>query len=292
MKALSYLLVVGAFSVFLSSSFARKISYDCSSAPHEMAGFHNMVLFGHPDDQLYSYHLPLFQGDINGNQGHVLMHVYQGLWKVQLDLETTLAYKEKFQLVKSSNNPFPFFSFSPQGHPFKVPEMFCNSNFETDVLAVYGHIEGNPNFPSPSPLVQSKSKLMVDKMGPLVAQRFNGTAKSSLTYILFGNENHQFLVHYLTDNENSFDQIVSISIPQTLQSLLLNNTGTLELNFSKIDNTNLIPINNGAATENNSLGLPTTPLGQTVVATYNNQKYELKILGSIYFNGNADLKIQ
>lgn len=90
---------------------SSEVTYDCKSPAPEMEGLHNMVLFGTPGDKLYSYHLPLFAGEVNGKGGHVPMHVYQGIWNIKLDEATWSAYQKKFQDKFSEKKPFPFFSF-------------------------------------------------------------------------------------------------------------------------------------------------------------------------------------
>ena len=167
-----------------------------------MSGLHNMVLFGSPKDELYVYHLPLLAGIINGEQGHVLMHVYQGLWKIGMDENTKTAYSIKFNQEVSAKNPFPFFSISPRENQFKVPEMICNSGFEMKAISAYGHVESNPKFPVPELLVNHLSKIFV-KGKTIFARRFDGSSREELTYILFGTSKQQYMAHFITDNENS-----------------------------------------------------------------------------------------
>lgn len=107
MKKMSLFLILLTVSIF--DAKANQSLYDCNSSQPEAPGFHNMVLFGNPEDKVYTYHLPLFKGKINGEHGHVMMHVYQGIWEVELDQETMNSYKNKFMAKKSLKNPFPFF---------------------------------------------------------------------------------------------------------------------------------------------------------------------------------------
>lgn len=286
MKNISLLITLIALTVFKAN--ASNFLYDCNSPRPEMSGHHNMVLFGDPDDKIYTYHLPLFTGEVNGQSMHVFMHIYQGIWDVHLDDATMLGYKNKFLLEKSYINPFPFFSISPRGQRFKVPEMICNSSFKTEVVSVYGHVEGNPNFPSPEPLVNQLSVLKVNRT--VFARRFDGESKDQLTYIVFGTNKQLYLAHYLTDDENSFDQIVAVDIEDgdLKQSAL---SGRLTLLTLPIDlNGNLTTIF-GVIGKNNKFALPTQPLGQFVNGTFRGKSYKIKINGEIYFNNNADLRV-
>ncbi len=267
--------------------------YDCNSPRPEMAGFHNMVLFGTPEDQLYAYHLPLFAGQVNGTSGHVLMHVYQGLWNVELDAATKSAYDLKFSNEKTATNPFPFFSIGPKGERFKVPEMICNPNFSLKALAVYGHVESNPDFPQPEQLINQLSTVTVQG-DPILARRFNGAAKPTLTYFIFGTPKQQYMVHFLTDDESSFDQIVAVEILDAdLKSVVAKSGGAL-VTVPTISENGLVAIadNSPRASPNNKWKLPTTPLGKTVSVTELGSSVtgQVKIMGEIYFNSNDDLR--
>jgi hypothetical protein len=273
---------------------AVKSFYDCESPRPEMAGFHNMVLFGKPDDRLYAYHLPLFAGNVNGQEGHVLMHIYQGLWVIDLDETTKVKYFEKFEKEKSDQTPFPFFSFSPRGPKFKVPEMFCNPDFTTPVSAVFGHIENNPNFPPPEPLLKENQLSQITVKGePLFARRFDGTTKEDLTYILFGTDQQLYLTHYLTDNENSFDQIVSVSTDdfQLNEIVKQNHTTLISVEVAKNQNLVSVPGHETLKSLNNKLALPISPLGQQIILSTGEQSFSVKITGSVYYNQNDDLAI-
>lgn len=267
--------------------------YDCNSPRPEMAGFHNMVLFGTPEDQLYVYHLPLFAGQVNGTSGHVLMHVYQGLWAVQLDAATKSAYDLKFSNEKTATNPFPFFSIGPKEKRFKVPEMICNPNFSLNALAVYGHVEGNPDFPQPEQLINQLSTVTVQG-DPILARRFDGAAKSALTYFIFGTPQQHYMVHFLTDDESSFDQIVAVEIMDAdLKSVVAKNGGALVTVPTTSEN-GLVSItdNSHQMSPNNKWKLSTSPLGKTVSVTDLGSSVtgQVKIVGDIYFNSNDDLR--
>tara|TARA_Y100000590_G_scaffold457256_1_gene609518 strand:+ start:12944 stop:13861 length:918 start_codon:yes stop_codon:yes gene_type:complete len=286
------LLVVCTFLVSLSS-LAQ--SFDCSLPTPEMPGLHNMVLFGNPSDQLYAYHLPLFAGQVNGENGHVLMHVYQGLFSVKLDGTTMMAYKQKFLQKQTTMNPIPFFSFSPRGDRFKVPEMICNEGFTTSILTVYGHVESNPQFPAPEVLVNQLSTITKEKT--IFAQRFNGSSKSELSYILFGTPQQYYLAHYLTDDENSFDQIVAIkNLDDQLKTHLIS-TQNIILEVPPNENTNLLIVDGhqGQHSPNNRLKLPSAA-GKTVTlnAMINgvNIQTTVQIVSEVYFNANTDLSIE
>ena len=286
MKTVS--LVYSLFALMMFQANANDSLYDCHSVRPEMPGSHNMVLFGDPDDKIYTYHLPLFKGAVNGQSGHVFMHVYQGLWDINLDTKTMTEYKNKFLSKKTETQPFPFFSISPRGQKFKVPEMICDHSFKTDVIAVYGHVEGNPNFPSPELLIDQLSELSVNKT--LFARKFDGGSKDQLTYIAFGTGKQIFLVHYLTDDENSFDQIVSVEIEDSdLKQNILNGELTV-LTVPKELNENLVTLSE-AKGNNNKFSLPTMPIGQSVKGIFNDKTYHIEISGEVYFNNNSDLKI-
>lgn len=267
-------------------SFSTHSTYDCTSSAPEMAGHHNMVLFGDPDDQLYSYHLPLFSGKVNGQTGHVLMHIYQSIWSIDLDKETKVAYKKKFDKEKTSQTPYPFFSLAPRGKKFKLPEMICNKDFSTDSLVVYGHVEKNPMFPTPEPLINNLSK--VGTKENLFARRFNGTSPKELTYILFGTSKQKYLVHYLSDNENSFDQILAVSISKRSKKNLDDEVVMIKI---QAEGSPIINLNNGTSGHNNRFKLSARPVGQKIQATLQEQPIELTIEGEVYFNQNGDLKI-
>lgn len=280
-------------AVTLSTRLASAASlYDCSSPRPEMVGFHNMVLFGKPDDQLYVYHLPLFAGSVNGESGHVLMHVYQGLWKAQLDSVTKKAYDLKFADTQTKTNPLPFFSIGPKGKRFKVPEMICTPGFSMEALAVYGHIESNPNFPSPQKLISQLSQVTTQDV--IFAKRFNGGGKPALTYHVFGTPKQYYMVHELTDDKNSFDQIVGIEILDTALKKQVDVNGSVAVSVPLDPENGLVPLteNAGQSSPNNKWKLPTVPLGKTlsVLETASSTKSRIEITGEVYFNANNDLK--
>ena len=276
-------------SIFLSSMSAGG-AYDCTNPRPEMAGFHNMVLFGTPEDELYVYHLPLFKGAVNGEKGHVLMHVYQGLWNVSLDEKTKLAYDEKFNIEASDTNPIPFFSISPKGKKFKVPEMICNNEFSTDAVVAHGHIEGNPNFPPPKQLVNTVSTVAVKKE-TVFAQKFNGASKVELTYILFGTAKQQYLAHFLTDDENSFDQVLAVEVSKELLDLMLSEKKSILLSVPIDENSNLVGLGSAAQSKNNKFMLPVEPLGQSINVEFKEDLFQVKIKGAVYFNKDRDLQV-
>ena len=107
----------------------------------------------------------------------------------------------------------PFFSISPRGKRFTVPQIICEESFSFQALFAYGHVESNPNFPVPDLLVPNPVKVQ-KKYKTVFARRFDKSSQKQLTYILFGKEKHFYLVHYLTDDENSFDQILSLKVNQ------------------------------------------------------------------------------
>jgi len=256
-----------------------------------MAGSHNMVLFGDPDDQLYSYHLPLFAGKVNGEQGHVFMHVYQGIWGVKLDEVTEVAYKAKFKKETSLKTPFPFFSFSPRGERFKVPEMICNESFKTKVLSVYGHVESNPNFPAPELLIENNLSRLT-KEQTVFARRFDGSFKDHLTYILFGTDKQQYLVHYLTDDENSFDQILAVKIDDTLLGELKKKGSNILVTVPTQGNSKLVKVQNGSQKENNMLSISTGSINQQIEVMVNEKFFKVQVKGSVYYNDNGDLRVE
>lgn len=269
-------------------AFAEPALYDCSSPRPEMAGFHNMILFGEPNDQLYAYHLPLFAGEVNGASGHVFMHVYQGLWKVSLDSEVKEKYSEKFEEKKNSKMKIPMFSFSPRGDTFKVPEAICDKGFETDAVVVYGHVESNPQFPAPELLSQKLAKVKMQET--IFSRRFDGTAQENLTYILFGSKKQYYAAHYLTDDENSFDQILSVKIEDDKVKELIEQEGGAIVTIPIKLNPGLDAVKGaeGLKSKNNKFKLP---IGQMVVFEFQTQELSLKVESQIYFNDNGDLQI-
>lgn len=290
MKIQTLLIILGILATEVVSAAPL---YDCNSPRPEMAGFHNMVLFGVPGDELYAYHLPLFTGAVNGTSGHVLMHVYQGLWNVQLDPATKAAYDLKFSNERTAMNPFPFFSIGPKGKTFKVPEMICNPKFSLSALAVYGHIESNPDFPQPEKLLNQISTVQV-KGEPILARRFDGTAKSVLTYIIFGTSKQYYMAHYLTDDESSFDQIVGIEILDPNLKAAVEKSGVSFVTVPVIaeNGLNAITENANQVSPNNKWKLPVSPIGKSV--TVSEAKFsvtgKIKVTGEIYFNKNEDLR--
>ncbi|MGE0527577.1 MAG: hypothetical protein AB7G93_23385 [Bdellovibrionales bacterium] len=267
--------------------------YECTSERPENVGFHNMVMFGKPDDQLYVYHLPLFTGSVNGETGHVLMHVYQGLWKVQLDAATHAAYASKFKEKKSDTTPFPFFTIGPQIKKFKVPEMFCNPGFSLQAFAVFGHIEGNRAFPAPEPLLEELSTVSVVD-APVFARRFDGQGLSALTYMIFGTPKQHYMAHFLTDDESSFDQIVAIDILDANLKALVAAQGTVIVKVPVLEENGVmaLPEYAGHESSNNKWKLRTSPLGQVikVADSKSSTAGQVKVTGEIYFNNNGDLR--
>jgi len=276
MKALYFLVIL--FTTHISCASASL--YDCSSPRPEMAGHHNMVVFGKPDDQVYAYHLPLFQGEVNGQSGHILMHVYQGLWNISLKPEVFKAYKEKFEEKKSDQNKIPFFSISPQKKAFKVPELICEQDFEFEALLVYGHVEGNPNFPKKELFLPSL--VNVAKKGKtLFARRFDQSSKKDLTYILFGTEKQLYIAHYLTDNENSFDQILAVDIKN-----LKSKKNILEkLRFTESLLVAVKSVSNG-------FKIDADTLNKKVDLSLGGETIPVSITTEVYFNNDNDLKVK
>lgn len=290
MKIQTFLLVGG---IFISKFAAATPVYDCESPRPEMAGFHNMVLFGAPDDELYVYHLPLFAGQTNGATGHVLMHIYQALWNVQLDAATKSAYDLKFSMERTPTKPFPFFTIGPKGNRIKVPEMICNPSFSLSAWAVFGHVESNPDFPQPTKLINDLSAVTV-KGQVVFARRFDGAAKSELTYLIFGTPKQHYMVHFLTDDENSFDQIVAIEIVDLGLKNVVEKAGAVFVSVPVSSENELEPIleNANQISPNNKWKLPVSPLGKVIRVsdTQSPLTGKIKITGEIYFNKNDDLK--
>jgi hypothetical protein len=282
------------FSLLVSKLAGAAPAYDCASPRPEMAGFHNMVLFGAPDDELYVYHLPLFAGATNCVTGHVLMHVYQGLWNVQLDAATKTAYNQKFSKESTSANPFPFFSIGPKANRFKVPDMICTPDFSLSAHTVFGHVEGNPDFPQPERLVGDLSMISL-KGQALFAKRFYGSSKSELTYVMFGTAKQYYMAHYLTDDENSFDQIVAIEImDQALKALVVTGGATL-VTVPVSEENELEPITEYAnqKSPNNKWKLPVSLGAGKVIRVSDSQSPvtgRIQVTAEIYFNKNDDLK--
>ncbi len=278
---------------FKTNTLIAASFYDCSLPRPEMAGFHNMVLFGTPDDKLYVYHLPLFAGNVNGTSGHVLMHVYQGLWNVKLDDSTKSAYDLKFSMEKTAINPFPFFTIGPKENRFKVPEMICNPNFSLKALVTYGHIEGNPQFPEPVQLINQLSMIRVQG-NTILARRFDGTVRSTLTYFIFGTSKQYYMVHFLTDDENSFDQIVAVEINDPSFKDAIEKRGGIVVNIPIIPENDLVLLNENVKqnSPNNKWKLPTATLGKTILVTDTESSVpiQVKVMGEVYFNNNEDLK--
>jgi len=267
--------------------------YDCNSPRPEVAGFHNMVLFGAPGDQLYVYHLPLFVGQTNGTSGHVLMHVYQGLWSVEVDAATKSAYDLKFLAEKTAGRPFPFFSIGPKGNRFKVPEMICDLNFSLSALAVYGHVESNPDFPQPQALTDQLSAVRVRET--IFARRFDGSAKPGLTYIIFGTTKQYYMAHLLTDDESSFDQILAVEVLDVGLKNAVESAGRVLITIPITPENELVSLGGGPdqSSPNNKWKLPVDPLGKTLrVMTEAGPAVtgQIKVVGEIYFNNNADLR--
>ena len=270
-----------------------KVLYDCSSLPPEMKGFHNMILFGKPEDKLYVYHLPLFTGEVNGMDGHVLMHVYQAIWNVELDEMTKGKYDTKFEEKRTEASPFPIFSISPRGEPFKVPEMICNPDFSLNALTVYGHVENNPEFPSPELLVDQTSKISVEGE-PVFARRFDSSSRSKLTYFIFGTPTQYYMAHYLTDDENCFDQVVAIEIESDELKEIVDRSQfvLVSVPISEENNVVIIPELSVQSSPNNKWQLSTSPLGKKVKVIAEKPlslESDVKIVGKIYFNKNRDL---
>ena len=282
------------FSLLVTKLAGAASAYDCASPRPEMAGFHNMVLFGAPNDELYVYHLPLFAGATNGVTGHVLMHVYQGLWNVQLDAATKTAYNQKFSKESTSANPFPFFSIGPKANRFKVPDMICTPDFSLNALTVFGHVESNPDFPQPERLVGDLSMISV-KGQALFAKRFDGSSKSKLTYVMFGTAKQYYMAHYLTDDENSFDQIVAIEIMDQALKVLVVTGGATLVTVPVSEENELEPITKYAnqKSPNNKWKLPVSLGAGKVIRVSDSQSPvtgRIKVTAEIYFNKNDDLK--
>jgi len=290
----SFKKIIGSLTLLSTlglSTEALGLEYDCASTPPEMPGRHNMIVFGDPQDEIYAYHLPLFPGEVNGSKGHVLMHVYQSIWNINLDPMSFKAYRNKFQNQKSNSKRFPFFSLSPKGKSFKVPDVICTQKFSFDAQVVSGHVESNPLFPKPGPITNRTSKVKI-KGASVFAKRFNGQSKENLTYILFGSSKNLYLAHHLSTSENSFDQILKIERNKILwDALQKTKKRRLFLTFLKRDNPSLVKVANGASGANQSLSLPTQRIGLKVFASLGAENVEVTLSDLIYYNENRDLKI-
>ncbi|NRA68126.1 MAG: hypothetical protein HRU19_26825 [Pseudobacteriovorax sp.] len=264
-------------------------AYDCEQPATEMSGFHNMVVFGKPGTQLYAYHLPLFPGQINGARGHVLMHTYQAIWPITLDDDSAKSYEQTFAQRQSAADMFPFFSLSPRGERFKVPDMICDPEFKTDVLLAYGHVEGNPQFPRPEAITSGLSQITVSAPTTF-AIKFDKGVKNDLTYLLFGKDDSYYLVHHLNNNENSYDQIIAVSFGDEakakLGALIEAKEVVIPINKDQIEER----IDANASTNHNKYKIKALSGGKVAV-TFGDDTLEATIIEEIYFNENADLKV-
>lgn len=270
-----------------SNIYSSHSLFDCQAPRPEMAGLHNMIVFGVPGDQKYAYHLPLFAGNVNGSHGHVFMHVYQGIWNIDFDEETNSAYSNKFAGTFDKQSPVPLFSLSPKGAKFKVPDVICSDLFVTDAVTVYGHIESNPNFPAPELLVNKLSKIKFS--GPSIfARKFDGSSKEKLTYILFGTSKQQYLAHYLTDDGNNFDQILAVRVGDDLIKEVEKNENII---VTVPVNENNLKIVNQSSSKNNSLSIDVSSTNNNLKIEVNGKLYNSTITSEIYFNNNGDLQV-
>lgn len=271
------------YITLISNIYSSDSLFDCQASRPEMAGLHNMIVFGIPGDQKYAYHLPLFAGGINGHHGHVTMHTYQGIWNIDFDEQTNRAYKDKFNNTLSDQNPIPLFSLSPKGDRFKVPDLICSDVFVTAALTVYGHVESNPNFPAPELLVNTLSKVKFTGRS-VFARKFDGSSKKHLTYILFGTSKQQYLAHYLTDDENSFDQVLAVSVGEELIKEIENNNIIVSVPLNE-NNLNRV---NQSSSLNNSFSIDVKNLLKVKIKE---KLHSITIKSEIYFNNNSDLRV-
>lgn len=271
---------------------AASSSYDCASPRPESAGFHNMVLFGNPEDRIYAYHLPLFAGSVNGTAGHVLMHIYQALWAVELDQATLTAYQKKFAKIQTAAKPIPFFSIAPEGRRFKVPEMICNPGFSFSAKAVYGHVEGNPDYPAPEALLPRSS--MVTVQGDTIfARKFDGSSRPTLTYVLFGTAKQYYLAHLLTDDESSFDQIVGVEVSDAALRTNVDRDGHVIVTVPTTPADGVVSVAGSANRNqsNNKWRISVLPAGRSLSVTEvsSSTAFTVKVTSEVYFNANDDL---
>jgi hypothetical protein len=214
------------------------------------------------------------------------------VWQVELDQATKAAYDLKFSKERTAANPFPFFSIAPQGKRFKVPEMFCEPQFSLSATAVYGHVESNPDFPAPERLVGQLSQVTAKDV--VLARRFDGSSKPALTYYLFGTSKQHYMVHFLTDDENSFDQIVAVEVLDRNLAALIGTSGGILVTVPKSSENQLVAVtaNVGQLSPNNKWKLPLQPLGKklSVVDAESGVSGMIQITGEVYFNSDNDLK--
>lgn len=159
-------------------------------------------------------------------------------------------------------------------------------------MAVYGHVESNPQFPAPELLLNQASDMKVKKT--VFGRKFDKSSKSQLSYILFGNEKNLYMAHYLTDDENSFDQIVAVEIDDIDVVKKVSSQGATLVEIPSESNPKLVKLMNtkGLSSKNNKFKLPVSPMNQEMTFTFKEKTYSFKVKSEIYFNNNNDLKVR
>lgn len=145
---------------------------------------HGMLIFG--KNKIYAYHLPMFHSP----------HDYQ----IILELELDDAAKELFVKDQQSNTEYTTYTIEPE--TFVLPQRIAKGNSFTANL-YRGHFErGGKNI---------ASKIKVNIKDIIVLKKFQTNLKRTTagSFVLFGNDKEQFMVHQLTAKPD-FDQLIQV----------------------------------------------------------------------------------
>ncbi|MGU3377545.1 hypothetical protein [Chryseobacterium sp. M5A1_1a] len=173
---------------YVTSIFLLTFPFFVSAQTHshgDKPGVHGMVLFG--ETQQYVSHLPLFYSP----------HDYQVILKVELD-----SVSQEIYLKDRRQYQTELYTIEPD--KFILPELLNNvHSFKANIYR--GHFERGGDVILQGVNLEVHKVLYFNKLKPVKTQA------NPYVYLLFGNQQEQFLVHQIL-NRPEFDEILSVHV--------------------------------------------------------------------------------
>lgn len=177
---------------------------------HDPASVHGMLIVG--ENKIYLSHLPMFHNP----------HDYQVIFEAEFGNEAKQIY-----LAQKGSSSETVYTLVPES--FVLPEMIANPKaFHAKIYK--GHFERGGKLIADHVIVQIKKLVFAKKFKPMQPKPSEGT------YILFGNEQEQFLAHEITSAPD-FDQILSVQA----DAQLLGDGLSVRLTLPEQDNVTALP---------------------------------------------------
>jgi hypothetical protein len=102
------------------------------------------------------------------------------------------------------------------------------------------------------------------------------------------------MVHFLTDDESSFDQIIAVEVLSADLKALIESSGGILVSVPVTAENGLASVDERVdqLSVNNKWKIQVSPLGRSIIVKENSSGVsgEVKIVGEVYFNANGDLK--